>query len=67
MLVVEWGSSSNSCKTWNKSKIYLANAAKCEPILHHNIDQIVDNTDMTIRVLNIMEICGAERNIRNKS
>ena len=33
-----------------------------EPLLHHNIDQIVDNTDMTIRGLKyVMEICGAEK------
>ena len=51
-------------KLGTKVKYILVNAAECEPLLHHNIDQIVDNTDMTIRGLKyVMEICGAEKGI----
>ena len=51
-------------KLGTKVKYILVNAAECEPLLHHNIDQIVDNTDMTIRGLQyVMEICGAEKGI----
>ena len=55
-------------KLGTKVKYILVNAAECEPLLHHNIDQIVDNTDMTIRGLKyVMEICGAEKGYCNKS
>ena len=51
-------------KLGTKVKYILVNAAECEPLLHHNVDQMVDNTDMTIRGLKyVMEICGAEKGI----
>ena len=51
-------------KPGTKVKYILVNAAECEPLLHHNVDQMVDNTDMTIRGLKyVMEICGAEKGI----
>ena len=51
-------------KLGTKVKYILVNAAECEPLLHHNVDQMVDNTEMTIRGLKyVMEICGAEKGI----
>ena len=51
-------------KLSTKVKYILVNAAECEPLLHHNVDQIVDNTDLTIRGLKyVMEICEAEKGI----
>lgn len=51
-------------KLGTKVKYILVNAAECEPLLHHNVDQMVDNTDMTVRGLKyVMEICQAEKGI----
>ena len=51
-------------KLGTKVKYILVNAAECEPLLHHNVDQMVDNTEMTIRGLKyVMEICEAEKGI----
>lgn len=51
-------------KLGTKVKYILVNAAECEPLLHHNVDQMVDNTEMTVRGLKyVMEICGAEKGI----
>lgn len=53
-----------SVKLGTKVKYILVNAAECEPLLHHNIDQIIEKTDMTIRGLKyVMEICGAQKGI----
>ena len=53
-----------SVKLGTKVKYILVNAAECEPLLHHNIDQIIEETDMTIRGLKyVMEICGAQKGI----
>ncbi|KHS58212.1 MULTISPECIES: proline reductase-associated electron transfer protein PrdC [Peptostreptococcaceae] len=51
-------------KLGTKVKYILVNAAECEPLLHHNVDQMVDNTELTIRGLKyVMEICQAEKGI----
>ncbi|MEG2110457.1 MAG: proline reductase-associated electron transfer protein PrdC [Clostridium sp.] len=51
-------------KLGTKVKYILVNAAECEPLLHHNVDQMVDNTDMTVKGLKyVMEICEAEKGI----
>ena len=51
-------------KLGTKVKYILVNAAECEPLLHHNVDQMVDNTDITVRGLKyVMEICQAEKGI----
>ena len=51
-------------KLGTKVKYILVNAAECEPLLHHNVDQMVDNTELTIRGLKyVMEICEAEKGI----
>lgn len=51
-------------KLGTKVKYILVNAAECEPLLHHNVDQMVENTEMTIRGLKyVMEICEAEKGI----
>lgn len=51
-------------KLGTKVKYILVNAAECEPLLHHNMDQIVSKTELTIRGLKyIMEICNAEKGI----
>lgn len=51
-------------KLGTKVKYILVNAAECEPLLHHNVDQMVDNTEMTVRGLKyVMEICQAEKGI----
>lgn len=51
-------------KLGTKVKYILVNAAECEPLLHHNVDQMVDNTEMTVRGLKyVMEICEAEKGI----
>lgn len=53
-----------SIKLGSKVKYILVNAAECEPLLHHNVDQMVDNTEMTIKGLKyVMEICQAEKGI----
>lgn len=51
-------------KLGTKVKYILVNAAECEPLLHHNVDQMVDNTELTVRGLKyVMEICQAEKGI----
>ena len=51
-------------KLGTKVKYILVNAAECEPLLHHNVDQMVDNTEMTVRGLKyVMEICEAEKGV----
>ena len=51
-------------KLGTKVKYILVNAAECEPLLHHNVDQMVDKTELTIRGLKyVMEICQAEKGI----
>ena len=51
-------------KLGTKVKYILVNAAECEPLLHHNVDQMVENTELTIRGLKyVMEICDAEKGI----
>ena len=51
-------------KLGTKVKYILVNAAECEPLLHHNVDQMIDNTEITIRGLKyVMEICGAQKGI----
>ena len=51
-------------KLGTKVKYILVNAAECEPLLHHNVDQMIENTDLTIRGLKyVMEICEAEKGI----
>ena len=51
-------------KLGTKVKYILVNAAECEPLLHHNVDQMIDNTELTIRGLKyVMEICGAQKGI----
>ena len=51
-------------KLGTKVKYILVNAAECEPLLHHNVDQMVENTELTIRGLKyVMEICEAEKGI----
>lgn len=51
-------------KLGTKVKYILVNAAECEPLLHHNVDQMVDNTELTIRGLKyVMEICDAQKGI----
>ncbi len=51
-------------KLGTKVKYILVNAAECEPLLKHNVDQMVNNTDLTIRGLKyVMEICQAEKGI----
>lgn len=53
-----------SIKLGTKVKYILVNAAECEPLLHHNVDQMIDNTELTIRGLKyVMEICQAEKGI----
>ena len=51
-------------KLGTKVKYILVNAAECEPLLHHNVDQMIDNTELTVRGLKyVMEICQAEKGI----
>ena len=51
-------------KLGTKVKYILVNAAECEPLLHHNVDQIIQNTQLTIRGLKyVMEICEAQKGI----
>ena len=51
-------------KLGTKVRYIFVNAAECEPLLHHNVDQMVDNTELTIRGLKyVMEICQAEKGI----
>lgn len=51
-------------KLGTKVKYILVNAAECEPLLHHNVDQMIDNTEMTVRGLKyVMEICEAEKGV----
>jgi proline reductase-associated electron transfer protein PrdC len=52
------------CSTDLKGGYILVNAAECEPLLHHNIEQLENQTELTMEGLRIvMKLCNASKGI----